>query len=175
VLNPAQGVAAQAPLLVLHLELEEFSQLFDTVDHSTGLVRLRATLGRAAGRVGVQELVAQRGFVVQRVADGADAGGRCARAYSGGGRGHCRSGAMAGAGARGAAVPTHVVQRGAPVERRQRQNRLVQLGKQACDTAARLTGLGTVPSRVKRRNLATMVAASITSSLWPDTMISAPA
>ena len=62
-----------AQLLVLHVELEEFSQLFDTVDHSTGLVRLRATLGRAAGRAGVQELVAQRGFVVQRVADGADA------------------------------------------------------------------------------------------------------
>ena len=73
VISPAQGVAAQAPLLVLHVELEEFSQLFDTVDHSTGLVRLRATLDRAAGRAGVQELVAQRGFVVQRVADGADA------------------------------------------------------------------------------------------------------
>lgn len=74
VLNPAQGMAAQTPLWVLHLELEEFSQLFDTVDHSTGLVRLRATLGRTAGRVGGQELVAQRGFVVQRPADGADAG-----------------------------------------------------------------------------------------------------
>lgn len=73
VLNAAQGVAAQTPLWVLHVELEEFSQLFDTVDRSTGLVRLRATLGRTAGRVGGQELVAQRGFVVQRPADGADA------------------------------------------------------------------------------------------------------
>ena len=71
--NAAQGVAAQTPLWVLHVELEEFSQLFDTVDRSMGLVRLRATLGRTAGRVGGQELVAQRGFVVQRPADGADA------------------------------------------------------------------------------------------------------
>lgn len=74
VLTPSQGMAGQSPLLVLHVELEEFSQMFDTVDHSTGLVRLRATLGRTAGgRVGGQELVAQRGFVVQRAANGADA------------------------------------------------------------------------------------------------------
>ena len=75
VLNAAQGLAAQTPQWVLHLELEEFSQLFESVDRSTGLVRVRATLGRTAGRMGGQELVAQRGFVVQRPADGADAAG----------------------------------------------------------------------------------------------------
>lgn len=71
VLSPAQAVAV--PAWVLHLELEEFSQVFDSVDHNTALVRVRATVGRTAGRIGTQELVAQRGFVVQRPADGADA------------------------------------------------------------------------------------------------------
>ena len=36
------------PLLTLRIELEEFNQLFEAVDKSTGLLRLRATLTRGA-------------------------------------------------------------------------------------------------------------------------------
>ena len=71
VLNPTQGVLAPPPVMTLHIELEEFSQLFETADHSSGLLRLRATLGQ--GAFAGQQLVAQRSFVVQRPASGADA------------------------------------------------------------------------------------------------------
>lgn len=75
VLSPTQGVAAPPLPMVLHVELEEFSQLFDTAEHSVGLLRLRATLTQPVpgARLLAQELVAQRGFVLQRPADGADA------------------------------------------------------------------------------------------------------
>lgn len=75
VLNATLGMALPPPLMTLHVELEEFSQLFDAADRSTGLVRVRATLGQAGARVGSQELVAQRSFVVQRPAASADAPG----------------------------------------------------------------------------------------------------
>lgn len=71
VLSPSQGVSVPPPMMTLHIELEEFSQLFEAPDQSSGLLRLRATLGQAAP--GGQQLVAQRGFVVQRPASGADA------------------------------------------------------------------------------------------------------
>ncbi|WP_371816929.1 ABC-type transport auxiliary lipoprotein family protein [Rhodoferax sp. AJA081-3] len=73
VLNAAQGVVADKPAMVLHLELDEFSQLFETAQQSSGLVRLRATLGQ--GGQGSQRLVAQRSFIVQRPAASADAEG----------------------------------------------------------------------------------------------------
>lgn len=74
VLNAAQGVVAGGkPAMILHLELDEFSQLFETADRSSGLVRLRATLGR--GTKGVERLLAQRSFVVQRPAPSANAPG----------------------------------------------------------------------------------------------------
>nr|WP_315491302.1 ABC-type transport auxiliary lipoprotein family protein [uncultured Rhodoferax sp.] len=73
VLNAAQGVVADKPAMVLHLELDEFSQLFETAERSSGLVRLRATLGQ--GGQGSQRLVAQRSFIVQRPAASADAAG----------------------------------------------------------------------------------------------------
>lgn len=73
VLNAAQGVVADKPAMALHLELDEFSQLFDTTERSSGLVRLRATLGQ--GGQGAERLVAQRSFVVQRPATSADAAG----------------------------------------------------------------------------------------------------
>ena len=73
VLNAAQGVVADKPAMVLHLELDEFSQLFETAERSSGLVRLRATLGQ--GGQGSQRLVAQRSFIVQRPAATADAAG----------------------------------------------------------------------------------------------------
>ena len=57
----------------MHVELDEFSQLFDSAEHSTGLVRLRATVGQA--NAGADRLVAQRSFVVQRPAPTQDAAG----------------------------------------------------------------------------------------------------
>jgi cholesterol transport system auxiliary component len=59
--------------LALRVELHEFSQLFDTPQASSGLVRLRATLIEIKG--GADRLVAQQVFVVQRPAASADAPG----------------------------------------------------------------------------------------------------
>lgn len=61
------------PLLNLHLELEEFSQLFDAPDKSSGVLRLRATLTQR-GTAG-ETLLAQRSFIAQQAAPTADAGG----------------------------------------------------------------------------------------------------
>jgi cholesterol transport system auxiliary component len=73
VLNPLDGVASTTPTLSLRVELDEFSQLFETPDKSAGLVRLSATLAHmdAAG----EKLLAQRSFVVQRPSASADAAG----------------------------------------------------------------------------------------------------
>ena len=73
VLNAAQGVVVGKPAMTLHLDLDEFSQLFDTPDRSNGLVRLRATLGQ--GGEGAERLLAQRSFIVQRPASTGDAAG----------------------------------------------------------------------------------------------------
>ena len=73
VLNAAQGVVVGKPAMILHLELDEFSQLFETAERSSGLVRVRATLGQ--GGQGVERLLAQRSFIVQRPAGSADAAG----------------------------------------------------------------------------------------------------
>ena len=73
VLQAAQGLAAAKPAMTLHLELDEFSHWFDTAERSSGLVRMRATLAQPEG--GVERLLAQRGFVVQRPAGSADAAG----------------------------------------------------------------------------------------------------
>jgi cholesterol transport system auxiliary component len=58
---------------VLRVELEEFSQLFESQAASQGVLRLRCTLleNSAAG----ERLVAQRSFTVQRPAPTADAAG----------------------------------------------------------------------------------------------------
>ena len=69
VVNPGE---TSVPL-ALRVELQEFSQLFDTAQNSSGLVRLRATLIEAKG--GADRLVAQQVFVVQRPAASADAPG----------------------------------------------------------------------------------------------------
>ena len=80
VLNPGEGVAANAKaqgadrgVRLLRVELEEFSQVFESASHSTGLVRLRATLvlPAAAG----EKLLAQRAFTLQRPAPSQDAAG----------------------------------------------------------------------------------------------------
>ena len=65
-------VAGQRPL-VLRLELDEFSQMFDAPGRSVGQVRVHATVLQVSG--GVDRLVAQRGFVAQRPAPSADAAG----------------------------------------------------------------------------------------------------
>jgi cholesterol transport system auxiliary component len=59
--------------LALRVELQEFSQLFDTQQASSGLVRLRATLVEVKG--GADRLIAQKVFIVQRPAASADAPG----------------------------------------------------------------------------------------------------
>jgi cholesterol transport system auxiliary component len=58
---------------VLRIDLEEFSQLFESPAQSSGLLRLRATLldSTAAG----ERLLAQRNFVVQKPAPTPDAAG----------------------------------------------------------------------------------------------------
>jgi cholesterol transport system auxiliary component len=69
VLNPGEGAAS----LGLRIELEEFTQVFETPERSIGLVRLRATLVDGVG--GRERIVAQRRFVTQRPAPSADAAG----------------------------------------------------------------------------------------------------
>ena len=69
VLDPGESAVP----LTLRVELQEFSQIFDTAETSSGLVRLRATLVEAKG--GADRLVAQKVFVVQRPAVSADAPG----------------------------------------------------------------------------------------------------
>jgi cholesterol transport system auxiliary component len=61
------------PLHHLRLELEEFSQLFDAPDASSGVLRLRATLSQR-GASG-EALLAQRSFIAREIARTADASG----------------------------------------------------------------------------------------------------
>lgn len=58
--------------LALRVELEEFSQLFDSTQSSVGLVRVRATLSRTGSPA---KPVAQSSFVAQRPASSPDAHG----------------------------------------------------------------------------------------------------
>ncbi len=59
--------------LVLQVELEEFSQVFDAPASSAGLVRMRATAVRSVR--GIDQLLGQRSFQLQRPASSADARG----------------------------------------------------------------------------------------------------
>ena len=61
------------PPLVVRVQLEEFSQVFSAPASSTGLVRLRVSLGEST--TAGEKLVAQRVFTVQRPAPTADAVG----------------------------------------------------------------------------------------------------
>jgi cholesterol transport system auxiliary component len=70
VLAPADAVTPGT--LALRLELEEFSQLFDSAHSSAGLVRVRATASRSGNPA---KPMAQTSFVVQRPASSADARG----------------------------------------------------------------------------------------------------
>lgn len=77
VLNPGEGVpagtAGEAGPLVLRIELEEFSQLFESPGKSVGLLRLHATVLQATPSG--EQLVAQRSVIAQRPAPSADASG----------------------------------------------------------------------------------------------------
>ena len=72
VLNAAEGSASAAPV-VLRIELEEFSQLFESPTNSTGLLRLRATALQPSAQG--EQLLGQRSFIVQRPSASADAAG----------------------------------------------------------------------------------------------------
>jgi cholesterol transport system auxiliary component len=74
VFHAFDGLLVATSGLTLRLELDEFSQLFESTDRSVGLIRMRATLGEV--HAGSKErLVAQRSFVVQRPSTSADAAG----------------------------------------------------------------------------------------------------
>ncbi len=79
VLNPGESASAGASPTsptsptALRLELEEFSQLFESTTASTGLIRLRATVLQAGGTG--EKLVGQKTFIVQSPAPSADAAG----------------------------------------------------------------------------------------------------
>ncbi len=68
VLSPADHVRAD---YMLRLELEEFTQVFDTAGESRGVIGLRASLIDR----GARSLVAQRSFRVEQAASSADAAG----------------------------------------------------------------------------------------------------
>lgn len=73
-LNPGEGIqSGQATPNLLRLDLEEFSQLFESPDKSMGLIRLRVTLIQTQANGATQ--AAQRSVVVQRPAPSADAAG----------------------------------------------------------------------------------------------------
>lgn len=71
--TPAPPVARPEPLLNLRLDLEEFSQWFESPDKSSGLLRLRATVTQRSS-IG-ETLLAQRSFVARQVATTPDAAG----------------------------------------------------------------------------------------------------
>lgn len=67
------GAAAATPPPILRMELEEFSQVFDSPTASRGVVRLRCTL--LENTAGGERLIAQRTFEAQRPSPSADASG----------------------------------------------------------------------------------------------------
>jgi cholesterol transport system auxiliary component len=73
VLNPGEGATAGDSPWLLRVELEEFSQLFESATSSSGLVRLRASVAQNSPQG--EKLMGQRSFVVQRPALSPDASG----------------------------------------------------------------------------------------------------
>jgi cholesterol transport system auxiliary component len=73
--GPALNRSANQGVLprTLHLELEEFSHIFDAPGSSAGLIRLRATL--VENLPSGEKLLAQRSFIVRRPAPSTDAPG----------------------------------------------------------------------------------------------------
>lgn len=58
---------------MLHLDIDEFSQQFQSADASRGVLRLRASLLRSGS--GAEQVLAQREYLIERPAPGADAAG----------------------------------------------------------------------------------------------------
>ena len=76
VLNPGEAItstAGNATPWAVRLELDEFSQLFESTTASVGLLRLRATVIQPA--LQGEKLLGQRTFVVQRPAPSNDVAG----------------------------------------------------------------------------------------------------
>lgn len=71
--RPVLGAGEGGATLLLRVELEEFSQLFESPERSQGLVRLSASLVETA--TGREQLLAQTSVVAQRPAASADAPG----------------------------------------------------------------------------------------------------
>lgn len=71
--QPVLATLTDPGLLRLQVDLEEFSQLFDAPEHSSALVRLRATV--LAHSATGDALLAQRSFIAQHNARTADAAG----------------------------------------------------------------------------------------------------
>ena len=67
------ATTSATPAILLRIELEEFSQLFESPSASTGLLRLRATTVQPSPQG--EKLLGQRSFIVQRPAPSADAAG----------------------------------------------------------------------------------------------------
>lgn len=73
--NLGEGGAPGATTpLILRIQLDEFSHLFDTPEHSAGLLRLRATVVTRTTLTG-EKLVAQRNVQVRQPAPSPDAAG----------------------------------------------------------------------------------------------------
>ncbi|MEN9539080.1 MAG: hypothetical protein RLZZ126_1315 [Pseudomonadota bacterium] len=70
------GVDAAPTAQVLRIELDEFSQVFDSAASSQGHIRVRATLLQRQG--GAESFVAQRSFATQQPAPTPDAAGGAA-------------------------------------------------------------------------------------------------
>lgn len=73
ILAPGETLAGSAAPWSLRLELEEFSQVFETPTASSGLVRLRASVSQPSAQG--DRLIGQRWITVQRPAPSADAPG----------------------------------------------------------------------------------------------------
>lgn len=73
VARAAAGAAKPGAMLVLRLEIEEFSQVFTSASHSSGVLRLRATLAQTTPQG--ERLRGQRLFVAQSPAATQDAAG----------------------------------------------------------------------------------------------------
>ena len=72
-INPQDNLQLGKNVLTLHLQLEEFSQVFETPDKSSGLLKMRATLSESHTQGA--RLQAQRSFIVQHPSTSPDAAG----------------------------------------------------------------------------------------------------
>lgn len=72
-INPDDNLQLGKEVRILHLQLEEFSQVFEAPEKSTGLLKIRATLSEPQGKGA--RLLAQRSFMVQHPSPTPDAAG----------------------------------------------------------------------------------------------------